>query len=343
MRLSRLSAVVLAGAALACLSTPAPAGAHLRSGTVAVDYAASVLAPHSSAYAAQIYQSDRGLSLTVKPGHVVVLLGYLREPVFRLDAAGLWINAASPTAAVVGLLTKAQRVTAAAPRWRLQRGRHSVVWHDGRVQGLPPGVDHGPWSVPLIVDGHATRLEGELHRFPPPLLWLWLTTLVCVLAAGVSPLLRGGDHRRLGAIRFAFVAAGATVVIALAFAFDAYASPGTWIEGFDAIAFIAAGLAGVLRAPEHLHVAAAIGLGLLGLAVGLLNGAVFLHPIVLAILPASVTRVFVVAAIGAGLDAAVLGCAFYLETATPAQDPRPDLGFSAGDPWSRPGAERFEA
>jgi hypothetical protein len=328
--LSRLGAVALAAVALALLTCPAVAGAHLRSGTVAVDYAASVLDPDTPAYAAQIYESDRGLSLAFKPGHVVVMLGYLGEPVFRLDAAGLWVNAASPTAVVVGLLKKAQRIIAVTPRWRLQRGRRSAVWHDARVQGLAPGVDHGVWSVPLIVDGRRARLEGELRRFPAPSLWLWSGMLACLLAAGASLLLlRRGELVRAGAIRLAIVAAFASVVIALAFALDAYASPGTWIEGFDEIAFIAVGLGVLIRGPENLHVAAAIGLGLLGLAVGLLNGAVFLHPIVLAILPSTVTRLLVVAAIGAGLTAAALGCMFYVDRAAPTQDTKQGLGFPA--------------
>ena len=54
--------------------------------------------------------------------------------------------------------------------------------------------------------------------------------------------------------------------------------------------------------------AAVIGLGLVSLGVGLIDGAVFFHPIVLAVLPATVVRVFVVLAIGAGSDAAALGC-----------------------------------
>lgn len=58
----------------------------------------------------------------------------------------------------------------------------------------------------------------------------------------------------------------------------------------------------------------------MALAVGLLNGAVFLHPVVLAILPGTIIRLLVVAAIGAGLSAAALGCADHAVIATPARD-----------------------
>jgi hypothetical protein len=342
----RWSAAVPVVVALAFMASPSAAWAHLGSGTVAVDYQASVLRADTSAYTAQIYQSDRGLSLTLHPGHVVVMLGYLGEPVFRLDRAGLSVNAASPTAAVAGLLKKAQRIAASTPRWRLQRGRSSVVWHDARVQGLPPGVDRGAWSVSLIVDGRSALLKGRLLRFPAPSLPLWLGILTCLLAAGASPLLlRRRDLVRAGAIGFAILAAASSVVIALAFAFDAYASPGTWIEGLDEIAFLAVGLGVLLRGPENLHVGAAIGLGLLGLAVGLPNGAVFLHPIVLAILPGTIIRFLVVATIGGGLSAGALGCLFYAETAAPARDSDHDLGFSAAGagPRQRSGAGRFGA
>jgi hypothetical protein len=300
--------------AAAVLLCPAVAGAHLRSGTVAVDYRAAVLRPDTPAYAARIYQSDRALNLTLKRGHVVIALGYLGEPMFRLDAAGLWLNAASPTAIVGGLVTKSERIDASTPHWRLQRGRHAVVWHDARFQGLPSGANQGVWSVPLIVDGRRARLTGNLRRFPAPSPWPWLGMLVCLLGAGASPqLLRRPGLARAAAIGFAFAAAGASVVIALAFALDTYASPGTWIEGLNEIAVLAVGLGMLLRGPPHLHVGAAIGSGLVGVAVGLSKGAVFLHPIVLAILPGTAIRVLVVMAIGAGLAAAALGCMVYVD------------------------------
>jgi hypothetical protein len=305
------------------LATPAAASAHLRSGTVAVDYRASVSHADTSAYAVQIFQSDRALSLTVKAGHVVVLLGYLGEPVFRLDAAGLSVNADSPTAVVLRLSRKSQHVLTSVPRWRLQRGRRSVVWQDRRAQALAPGVGRGVWSVPLIVDGRQARLAGELRRLPAPPVWPWLGVLAVFVAAGVSPL--AVPRRKLAgpaATLFAVAATVASVLTLVAFMLDAYASQGTWIEGFDAIVFLGVGIWVLCRGPQHWRVAAAIGLGLVALAVGLLDGAIFLHPVVLAILPATATRVFDVVAIGACLNAAALGSLVYIETArlTPGEE-----------------------
>jgi hypothetical protein len=299
---------------LVLLLAAAPAGAHLRSGTVAVDYRASVIDPQTDAYSAQIFQSDRALGVTVRPGHSVVLLGYLGERVFRLGGAGLWVNAASPTAAALRLVKRAQVGSSSAPRWLEERGRRSVIWPDSRSQGLPPGVSHGRWSVPLLVDGRPARLEGELRRFPAPSLWLWLGSLAVILAAGVFPFgLRRRDLAGPASIWFGVVAACACGVVLVGFALDAYASPGTWIEAVDAIAFIGVGAWALLRAPEQWHVAAAIGLGLVALAVGLLDGAIFLHPVVLAVLPGTATRLADILAVGAGVVAVGLGGLAYVE------------------------------
>ena len=310
-----------AAVAIACLIAAGPASAHLRSGTVAVDYQGSIADPVTAAYTAQIYQSDQGLTLTVRPGHAVVMLGYLNEPVWRLDATGLWVNAASPTALALRLVSRGRGVRAAAPHWRLRPGRHTVVWHDARVPALPAGVERGGWSVPLVVDGHSDAIRGTLRRFPAPSPWVWLTLLLVWLGVSAVWLLRGGGNRiRTGAMVLAVIAAGASAAAAAGFALDAYASPGTWIEGLDAMAFIAVGLGVMWRGPRTLHVAAAIWVGLVALAVGLLDGAVFLHPVVLAAFPGSVMRLLVVTALGAGLGAAVVGATQFGQIADAVRD-----------------------
>jgi hypothetical protein len=305
---------VLVVALLGLLAIPASAQAHLRSGTVAVDYRATISSPQTAAYTARIYQSDHGLNLTIRPGHFVAMSGYLGEPVFRLDHSGLWVNAASPTAVVVGLVKKNQRIAAAGARWRLQRGRTSVAWHDSRVQRLPAGVDRGSWSIPLTVDGRPARLTGELVRFARPSLPLWLGLALCVGALGPLAVLRQRrDLVSRMATDFAIAAATASVAVELSLAFDAYASPGTWIEAVDSIVFLAVGLGVMFRGPANLRMGGAVGVGLVSLAVGLLNGAVLVHPIVLAVLPSTIARLGVAIAVGAGIGAGVLGCLHYAD------------------------------
>ena len=163
----RVRAVLLGVVAVAALALPPSAGAHLRSGTVAIDYRARVVDSSTSAYSAQIFQSDRALGVTLKPGHVVMLVGYLGEPVFRLDASGLWVNAASPTAVVDGLVQKSNRVLAATPRWRHFRVDGQWCGTTRVSRGFRQGVRRGVWSVPVIVDGRRSHVRGRSFSVSP--------------------------------------------------------------------------------------------------------------------------------------------------------------------------------
>jgi hypothetical protein len=94
----RPSCLAPALAAAAALALPASAGAHLRSGTVAVGLRATVstLPPLvRSALSIRVLAGDRALSLRLRPGHTVVVRGYLGEPFLRLDARGVAANPAS--------------------------------------------------------------------------------------------------------------------------------------------------------------------------------------------------------------------------------------------------------
>ena len=305
-----LAAAVLS-VGLAC---PSAALAHLRTGTIAVDYRASISAPRTGAYTAEIGQSDHRLRLTLAPGHAVIVLGYLAEPMARLNATGVAINAASPTAAAVGLLAKAQAVDAATPSWRLRAAQRSLSWLDARAQQLPAGVPASVWAVPLIVDGHRGALHGRLRHYPAPSLWVWALLLAGLLTAGIQlVLVARRDLIRAAAVGCAVLGAVVCPVLALGFAFDADASPGTWIEAFNEIVFVGVGLAVLVGGREPLRAGAAIGLGLVSLAVGLLDSAVFVHPVVLSLLPGALTRLLVVIAAGAGLVAIGLGGVGYAD------------------------------
>ncbi len=327
-------ALVIAAVLVAFATTCAPASAHLRSGTVAVDYRATIGRPATAAYSAQIFQSDHGLSLKVRPAHVVELVGYLGEPVFRLDRRGAWVNAGSPTALAVGLLPRAETRAGGTPRWLLRPGLTRITWHDARVRPLPAGEAAGRWAVPLIVDGRPALLAGRLRRFPPPPVWLWSAIFGAVLLSAVLALRSKGPAIRKAAFGCAGIAAAAAVVLALAFALDSYASPGTWVLGLNAIALMAAGLWAAARGPEQFRLGAAIGVGLLATSIALIDIPVFLHAIVLAVLPADAIRALAVAAMGLGTGAAVLAGAAYLTQAAPTSEPERGLQLAPG---SRPG------
>jgi hypothetical protein len=189
-------------ATVAMLATPAVANAHLRSDVVAVDYRATVTTQNGP-FEARVYATDRALRLVVTRGHSVVVLGYLGEPLVRIDGRGAAVNAASPSAPSTGLLKKSQRVSGTTVAWSRLSGSGAVTWHDSRLRGLPPGVSRAGWTVPLLIDGQRSRLRGELLRFPTPALWPWLV-LAATFAAVVAALPFSRDRRRVaaGAIGF---------------------------------------------------------------------------------------------------------------------------------------------
>src|SRR5438034_7958241 len=154
-----LRKTLLVLAALAALASPSPAYAHVRTGAVAVDYRVRVF-PTRLPLSARVYLGDRALRLTVRPGHTVTVLGYGGESFLRIDDAGVTVLK-SPTAAALRLTL------------RRSSGR-SYLWHDARVRGLPPGIDRGQWTIPLVVDGRRTRLSGEIRRVEAPSAWPWL-------------------------------------------------------------------------------------------------------------------------------------------------------------------------
>ena len=298
---------------VAMLVVPSTAAAHLRSGTVAVDYGASVSSPRRSPQAvlvAGIYQSDLALHLSVRRGHTVMVLGYLGEQFLRIDAGGVAVNAASPTAAASGLLHTGERTTGRAD-W-LHRGRNSVVWHDARVRQLPPGAHRGEWSVPILVDGRRESITGEVWRVPPPALWRWLLIVGALTALGVGLALRATPVQlQTLCVAFGLCSAASAIVAATGFALSTYASPGTWIAGVDELLFAVAGVGVLAWGPRAARVATGAGLGLLGLAVGLSRGAIFLHGSVLSALPGTASRVAVSLAVATGAAAAVAGALHY--------------------------------
>jgi hypothetical protein len=316
VRKARLA--VVAAIVVSTLTLPGTASAHLRTGTVAVDYRARVTS-RDSAFDVRVYASDRAVRIAVAKGHTLVVLGYLGEPFIRIDESGVAVNAASPTAASTRIVKRAARSSGSTPDWSPISHRRSIVWHDARVQGLPPGVRHGSWRIPVVVDGRRTQVQGEISRLRRPALWPWL--LIVLLFLGASLLLSLGRSRRL--VRATAIAVGglagiAAVLTATGFALDSYASPGSWIASFDEIVFAAVGFGMLIWARPSAHVAAVVGLGLLSVAVGLSKGQVFFHPLVLSVLPSSFARLCVSLAIGAGTAAAVLGVFSYASEAAEA-------------------------
>lgn len=265
-------------AGIVTLAVPPTAAAHLRTGTIAVDYSARIVAAPGGPLSVGVYQSDRALHVSIARGHTLVVYGYLGEPLVRVGREGDAVGTSSPTAAATKLAV---------------HGR-SAVWHDVRTS-------NAQWSVPIALDGRRASIAGATQRHPPPALWPWLLLLAAAALAGVR-----APPPALGA-----VSAAAGMIVAIAFAVDSYASPGTWIQSVDEIFFAVAGF-GVLRlGPPAARLPSALWLSLVGLAVGLSKGQAFLHAIVLAVLPGDAVRAIATIAIAAGIAGAAAGCIAY--------------------------------
>jgi hypothetical protein len=208
---------------LLALVAPQAASAHVRSGVVAVDYRADVLAAPRGV-TARIYESDLAVRLSAGPAaRNVVVLGYRGEPFIRIGPAGAILSKASLTAAGS----------------RVSVHRRSVVWHDARLRGLAPGVERRRWTIPLIVDGRRTRLEGEVWRVEAPPIWPWIALGVpFVVAVAFLLLVRPMPWVRIGAVGFGLAAAVGLVVTGAGFALDTYASEGKWLEAANELVFV---------------------------------------------------------------------------------------------------------
>ena len=287
---------------MVALAAPAGAGAHLRSSVMAVDYRASVVF-HNDALKARVYESDRALSVTAEAGHTVVILGYLREPFVRLAGGRVLVNAASLTAAGLGLL----KGSALGSGWRFRSRGSTFVWHDRRLSRLPSGVDRKAWTIPLRVDGRSTRLTGVLSRVKRPPVWPWIVLGLPFVLSTVFVL----THRRalapVAAVSFGLTALAGMLVTAAGLALDSYSSGGKWVAAANELVFALVGLAFVVRGSPQARAIAGGALGLLGLGVGLSTLPVLLHGIVLSVLPDTLARLTVVVTIAAGGAASALG------------------------------------
>jgi hypothetical protein len=311
---------LVAGIALAA---PGTAGAHVRTSRAAVDYRATVSPLHpplAGAASVRVYRADLALGLTELGRHRLVVLGYLGEPFLRLEPDGVFVNAASPTAAGARLSTPHRG--SSSPVWQLRSRQPSLIWHDARLRGLPSGLASRRWAVPLLVDGQRSNLEGTIQRVAAPSAWPWLV-LGSVFAAATGVLLLRRPRRLLRASAAALggLAAAATLVSAIGFAVASTAATGTWIEGANEAVFALVGAAFLARGSSDAKALAGGLLGLLGLAAGLTKLPVLLHGIVLSALPGEVARLAVVSAIGAGAAAAILGVVVFFDVLEHYEEP----------------------
>ncbi len=295
--------LVVAG--LAALLLPATAAAHGRSPTVALDFRLRLAVDERAAPGVhvRVLDGDRSLQLSVAGDRRVVVDGYLREPLLRIDPGGVWVNAASPTAAADRLVS-GQRAG-----WIRIGGGHTIAWHDHRL--APPPVSRpgpaGRFAIPISVDGRGSTITGTFWRVGRPSVWPWLGAAIGLVAAVLAatrllPAARAHLTVGLGVV----AGLGALVAVTTFAARDAPTGRVAWLQiaAGLAIGAVLAGLLATLRGRRRVHAAGIVG----GIAAAASIGSlpVFWHGVVISALPATPARLACGLALVCGVAAAAL-------------------------------------
>lgn len=356
----RRSCLLLILTALAALASPTPASADPAQPT---DFRSRIVAVEPALPAGvrvSVVGGDAFLELRVARGHTVEVPDYAQgrdqpaRPYLRFRADGVVERDETSLAALVNddrFGTDAGRSveTGTGPRWRVvaRNGRHA--WHDHRIHWMlrrPPtvvddrgrvdlGSDGGTWEVPLVVDGGAVTVRGELLLLegPSPAPWLALAAVVGLgmVALAVAPLRRGRavPHAVLSAA-LAVVGVAAAVVAAVAWrAVPPGTGPRPTSTLLAASGVVLAGTTVVARRARRPRVARA---GMAGAVAALgswalLRRDVLTHAWLPTELPFVVDRAVTAVALGAAAGAAVV-----LVWHPPAPDPDHDDLHDVGRP-----------
>jgi hypothetical protein len=292
-------------ACLAALALPAQAAAHGRAPTVALDYRLR-LASEASALPGvhvRVLDGDRSLQLSVARGRRVVVEGYLKEPLLRIDSGGVWVNAGSPTAAADRLVAKS------GTGWKRIGGGRTVSWHDHRL-APPPASRPGPagaFAIPISIDGRGAVIAGTFWRVGRPAPWPWLggAAILVAAVAGIAAL----RPRRRAALAIGLGTAaglGALVAVTTFAARDAPSGRVAWLQIATGLA-IGTALAVVLvvlRGRRRVHAAGIVGGIAAVTSLGSLS--IFWHGVVISALPATGARLACGLALVGGVAAVVL-------------------------------------
>jgi hypothetical protein len=290
----RVALVTLA--TLVVVAAPAPAWAHARGPAVALDYRLRLVSSPSGVDV-RIRDGDRSLEAVVPPGTTLLVRGYLREPMLRFGARGVFANAASPTAQSDRLVS--QRGSG----WvRVASGR-SFAWHEHR---LTPGGTTGRFAIPVQVDGRAAAIEGTFRRVARPAVWPWLAA-AAVLAAAVAAAARRRPLRVPLAIGLGVVGGLAALGVTVAFALRDRPAGGTgWLQIGAALAVTAVIGVPLARFRGRRRGQAAGLAGAVAAAVTVAALPVFWHGVVISALPPDAVRLACVVALVGGAAAAAL-------------------------------------
>jgi hypothetical protein len=288
--------------AFVTLAVPAPASAHPKSATVALDYRL-VLDRATRALpgvTVRILDGDRSLRVGVRQRRLVVL-GDLGEQMLRIDATGTWVNEASVTA-------QAARLTKAGRGWR-RLGGSTFTWHDHRL--APPPYDGGRtgtvarFAIPVTLDGARVTLGGSFVRYRRPSPWAWLVGVALAVAAAVAATRLLPDLRPRVAVALGVLAGAAALTAFVTFGIaDAPNGQAAWAQIGLGVALAAAVAVALVRlhGERRVNLAGLVGAAAAAASLGSLG--VFRHGVVVSALPADASRTVCAFAVAAGVASA---------------------------------------
>lgn len=226
-------AVLLVAVIVAVVALAEPAAAHGGPGgedAPATNYLTRLLAvePAVPGLRVRVIESGSRIELVNRTGGDVVVVGYEGEPYLRVGADGVFTNRRSPATYLNadregGATLPADVDAGAEPEWQRVGDGPTARWHDHRVHWMsrqdPPEVVTAPgrrhvvvpaWEVPLLVDGEAVSLTGDLVWLPGPRPLPWyLAAAAAASVVGAAVRARWADRALVTA---ASVLALATVV-----------------------------------------------------------------------------------------------------------------------------------
>ena len=304
-------ALVLCAVAVAGLM-PGVASAHVgRTLPVATNFLARVTGSVPGVQAKAL-DGDQTLWLRAPAPGVVSIPGTLGEPLLRFDAGGVWLNLRSPTAQGdrIDRIDLRPTATGRPPLWHRLAGGHAYAWHEHRLHALEPlargrssaGIV-GPWSVPLVVDGRRTALDGVLDYRPRGrrLAWILLTALVAAASTAAAA--------RSAAALVGLALVATALVWTIRLGRGLYGRPDVSTVGYLEIALTcivgAALVFGLVHRNADTRVVAAFIVGFGALYEGLTMLPVLTHAVALSALPTAVVRTAEVLALGAGVGVLV--------------------------------------
>jgi len=289
--------------AFVTLAVPASASAHPKSATVALDYRLRLDRATRAlpGVAVRILDGDRSLRIGVRRGRLTVL-GDLGEQMLRIDATGTWVNEASVTA-------QAARLTRSGTGWR-RIGGSTFAWHDHRL--APPPYDGSStgtvarFVVPATLNGQRVTLGGAFIRYRRPSPWAWLTGVAIVVATALAGTRARPGLRSPVALALGILAGAAALTAFVTFGIaDAPNGQAAWAQIGLGLALGAVVAVALVRLEGERRVVLAGLVGAAAAAASLGSLGVFLHGVIVSVLPGLASRGVCALAVAAGIASAV--------------------------------------